>query len=382
MRETEATTEARRAMEVCNACRYCEGFCAVFPAMTMRREFSTGDLSYIANLCHNCKGCYYACQYAPPHPFNINVPQVLAQVRADTYEEYAWPGPLAGLFRRNGTVVSLVSAAGIALVLLLTMALVDHRVLYQPQTGPGAFYRVIPWWLMTALAGGTFLFSILALAMGFRNFWRDTGGRADELTRGRPLAVALHDILTLKNLGGGGGGCNDRDEAFSQARRRFHHAMFYGFLLCFASTSTATVYDHFLGMEAPYAFLSLPVQLGFWGGIGMVVGTAGLIWTKIVSDPAPAARNLLGADYALLVLLLLAASTGLLLLALRDTGAMGVLLAVHLGIILALFLVIPYSKMVHGVYRSAALLRHALERHPTPPPPGTAPSDRALGSAA
>jgi citrate/tricarballylate utilization protein len=382
MRETEATTDARRAMEVCNACRYCEGYCAVFPAMTMRREFTTGDLSYIANLCHNCRGCYYACQYAPPHPFNINLPQVLAQVRSETYEEYAWPGPLAGLFKRNGTVVSLATVAVIALTLVLTMALVDPRVLYQPQIGPGAFYRVIPWWLMVTLAGGTFLFSILALVMGFRNFWRDTGGRADELTRPKPLMVALHDILTLKNLGGGGGGCNDVDEGFSQVRRRFHHFMFYGFLLCFASTTTATFYDHFLGHEAPYPFWSLPVQLGTWGGVGMVIGTAGLIWVKIVSDPAPAARNLLGADYALLVLLFLAAFTGLLLLGLRDTGAMGVLLAVHLGVIFALFLVVPYSKMVHGVYRSAALLRHALERHPAPPPPGTGPSDRAVGSAA
>ncbi|MBB5694696.1 tricarballylate utilization 4Fe-4S protein TcuB [Muricoccus pecuniae] len=381
MRETEATTDARRAMEVCNACRYCEGYCAVFPAMTLRREFSTGDLSYIANLCHNCRGCYYACQYAPPHPFNINLPQVLAQVRSETYEEYAWPGPLAGLFKRNGTIVALATAAGIALTLLLTMALVDPRVLYQPQVGPGAFYRVIPWWLMVTLAGGTFLFSILALVMGFRNFWRDTGGRADELTRGRPLMTALHDILTLKNLGGGGGGCNDVDEGFSQLRRRFHHFMFYGFLLCFASTTSATFYDHFLGHVAPYPFWSLPVQLGTWGGVGMVIGTAGLIWTKIVSDPAPAARNLLGADYALLVLLFLSASTGLLLLGLRATGAMGVLLAIHLGVILALFVVVPYSKMVHGVYRSAALLRHALERHPTPPP-GDKPSDRALGSAA
>jgi citrate/tricarballylate utilization protein len=381
MRETEATTDARRAMEVCNACRYCEGFCAVFPAMAMRREFSTGDLSYIANLCHNCKGCYYACQYAPPHPFNINVPQVLAQVRAETYEEYAWPAPLAGLFKRNGTIVSLATAAGIALTLLLTMALVDPSVLYQPQIGPGAFYRVIPWWLMVTLAGGTSLFAVLALAMGFRNFWRDTGGRADEFRRAKPLAVALHDIFTLKNLGGGGGGCNDKDEGFSQLRRRFHHAMFYGFLLCFASTTTATFYDHIMGHPAPYPFWSLPVQLGTWGGLGMVVGTAGLIWVKIVSDPAPAARNLLGADYALLVLLFLAAATGLLLLALRDTGAMGVLLAVHLGVIFALFLVIPYSKMVHAVYRSAALLRHALERHPAPPP-GNKPSDRALGSAA
>ncbi|MBP0491716.1 tricarballylate utilization 4Fe-4S protein TcuB [Roseomonas indoligenes] len=381
MRETEATADARRALEVCNACRYCEGFCAVFPAMTLRREFTSGDLSYLANLCHNCRGCYYSCQYAPPHPWNINVPQVLAQVRAETYEEYAWPGPLAGLFKRNGTIVSLAMIAGIALALILTMALVDPSILYTPQQGPGAFYRVIPWWLMVTLAGGTSLFAVLALVMGFRNFWRDTGGRADELRPGRPLAVALHDILTLKNLGGGGGGCNDVDEGFSQVRRRFHHFMFYGFLLCFASTTSATFYDHFLGHEAPYPFLSLPVQLGFWGGVGMVIGTAGLIWTKIVSDPAPAARNLLGSDYALLVLLLMAAATGLLLLGLRDTGAMGVLLAVHLGVIFTLFAVIPYSKMVHGVYRSAALFRHALERRPTPPP-GNKPSDRALGSAA
>ncbi|WP_424136395.1 tricarballylate utilization 4Fe-4S protein TcuB [Roseomonas chloroacetimidivorans] len=381
MRETEATAEARRALEVCNACRYCEGYCAVFPAMTLRREFSSGDISYIANLCHNCRGCYYSCQYAPPHPWNINVPQVLAQVRSETYEEYAWPGPLAGLFKRNGTVVSLASVAVIALTLILTMAIVDPTVLYQPQVGPGAFYRVIPWWLMTTLAGGTFLFSLFALAMGFRNFWRDTGGRANELTRGRPLAQALHDIFTLRNLGGGGGGCNDVDEGFSQLRRRFHHFMFYGFLLCFASTTTATFYDHIMGHPAPYPFWSLPVQLGTWGGVGMVIGTAGLIWVKIVSDPAPAARHLLGSDYAMLVMLFLAAATGLLLLGLRDTGAMGVLLAVHLGVILSFFLIVPYSKMVHAVYRSAALLRHALERNPGPPP-GNKPTDRALGSAA
>ena len=361
MRETEGVKEARRELEICNACRYCEGFCAVFPAMTLRREFSGGDLSYLANLCHNCRGCYYACQYAPPHEFGLNLPQTLAQVRAETYEEYAWPRPLAGLFRRNGTVVSLAAALLIALVLVGTMALQDPEVLYRPQLGPGAFYRVVPWWLMVLLAGGTFLYALLALAMGARNFWRDTGGRAREIGEARPLAKALHDVLTLRNLGGGGGGCNDRDGDFSDARRRFHHLMFYGFLLCFASTTTATFYDHVIGHPAPYPFWSLPVQLGTWGGLGMVVGTAGLLWLKVTSDQEPAARNLLGADYALLVLLFLTAATGLLLLGLRGTGGMGVLLAVHLGVVLALFLVLPYSKMVHAVYRSAALLRNALE---------------------
>ncbi|MEM8843158.1 MAG: 4Fe-4S ferredoxin, partial [Pseudomonadota bacterium] len=64
--------EARRTMEICNACRYCEGYCPVFPAMERRRAFASADLGHLANLCHNCKGCWLACQYAPPHEFGLN----------------------------------------------------------------------------------------------------------------------------------------------------------------------------------------------------------------------------------------------------------------------------------------------------------------------
>ena len=39
---SQALADTRRAMEVCNACRYCETFCAVFPAMTLHREFAEG----------------------------------------------------------------------------------------------------------------------------------------------------------------------------------------------------------------------------------------------------------------------------------------------------------------------------------------------------
>jgi citrate/tricarballylate utilization protein len=41
---------------------------------------------------------------------------------------------------------------------------------------------------------------------------------------------------------------------------------------------------------------------------------------------------------------------------------MGVLLALHLGLVIGFFLVMPYSKMVHGIYRGLALLRHAQEK--------------------
>ena len=114
MPSTETLAEARRTMEICNACRYCEGYCAVFPAMELRRVFTDGDLGYLANLCHGCKGCYYACQYAPPHAFGLNVPKIFAELRTETYEDHAWPRPLARLFQRNGLVTVLITALALA----------------------------------------------------------------------------------------------------------------------------------------------------------------------------------------------------------------------------------------------------------------------------
>jgi citrate/tricarballylate utilization protein len=365
VQETDAVIEARREMEICNACRYCEGFCAVFPAMELRREFSAGDLSYLANLCHNCRGCYYACQYAPPHEWGINVPAVMAEVRAESYAEYAWPKPLASMFNRNGTVVSLIAALGIALVLILSMLLNTPGNFFGAHgTEPRSFYEIIPLWAMQVVSIATFGFSLLALAMGARNFWRDAGPQ--EKISPAAVAIALWDVLTLKNLGGGGNGCNDNSEAFSMRRRYLHHAMFYGFMLCFAATMTAFVYHTFFGWPAPYRFISVPVVFGTVGGILMIVGTVGLTAMKFVDDPLPSVRRLLGADVALLMMLAMIALTGLFLLAVRATGAMGMALAVHLGFILGFFLVLPYSKMVHGVYRSAALLRRAIERNMKP----------------
>jgi citrate/tricarballylate utilization protein len=359
MRETDAIAEARRNLEVCNACRYCEGYCAVFPAMELRREFPATDLGYLANLCHGCRGCFYACQYAPPHEFGINLPKVFAEIRQESYVEYSWPRAFGRLFERNGTVVSVAAALITALVMIGTALFQSPDRLFGTHRGEGAFYAVIPHNVMVLLAGSTFVFALVAIAVSIVKFWRAAGGGA--VPGGKPLLQGFRDAMTLKNLGGGGHGCNDRDGGFSTSRRNLHHLLFYGFLLCFVSTNVATFYHYGLGLQAPYDFLSLPVVLGTVGGIGMTVGATGLIWLKIVGDPEPLSRRLLGADYAMLVLLWLVAVTGLVLLAVRATPAMGITLAIHLGFVLALFVALPYSRMVHGAYRLAALVRAARE---------------------
>ncbi len=363
--ESETVAEARRQMEICNACRYCEGYCAVFPAMAMRRSFAEADLTHLANLCHGCKGCYHACQYAPPHAFGINIPATFAELRNETYAKHAWPAPMGSVFERNGTLVSLFAALGVALALVLTVALQDPAVLWTAQRGVGAFFRVIPHWLMISLGLLTFGFAIVAMAMGARSYWKATGGGGGAFAPA-PAAEAALDIATLRNLGGGGHGCNDVDEGFSTRRRWLHQALMYGFLLCFAATCTGTIYHYVFGWKSPHAFLSLPVQFGTWGGVLMMIGAAGLAHVKIITDPEPVSRKVMGGEFAMLGLLFLIAATGLLLLVVRHTGAMGLTMAIHLGLVFAFFLLMPYSKMVHGVYRGIALLRHAQEKRRAP----------------
>jgi citrate/tricarballylate utilization protein len=373
---SDGEAEVGRQLQICNACRYCESYCAVFPAMTRRLDFTKDDIHYLANLCHNCGACYHACQYAPPHEFAVNVPQAMAKVRVQTYANYAWPPAMGALYQRNGLVVSLALAVGLALFLLLAV-LSKGGLWHAPLAGN--FYAIFPHNLLVVVFGSVFGFSVLALCLGIGRFWRAQRPTVD-LKENMPLAQqsiavaaiklvasarleATHDALTLKYLGGGHGeGCNNADDAWTQWRKRFHHFTMYGFALCFASTSVATLYHYLLGLKAPYALGSLPVVLGILGGICLLIGPAGLFWLKTQRHPqhGDAAQNPM--DYGFIALLFFTSLTGLALMWWRDTGAMALLLAVHLGVVMALFLTMPYGKMAHGFYRCAALLKFAIEK--------------------
>ncbi len=347
--------EVARQLTICNGCRYCEGFCAVFPAMTRRLSFESADIHYMANLCHNCGACLHACQYAPPHEFAINVPRAMAQVRGKTYADYAWPAPLGRLYRQQGLTLSLALAAGLALFIWLAA---------EAPVGASDFYAIFPHNFLVSLFAPVFLFALLALALGVRRFWRDIG----PATTGAPLsapaaAEATHDALRLKYLDGGhGDGCHNEDDAFTHSRRRAHHLTFYGFMLCFAATSLGTVYHYALGWVAPYDLPSLPKVLGAVGGIMLCVGTASLLRLKLRrhplhGDPAQAAM-----DLGFIALLFLTSATGLLLWALRGHAQMALALSLHLGCVMALFATLPYNKFAHGIFRTASLLRYAVEK--------------------
>ena len=359
--ETAAEAEVGRVLQICNACRYCEGYCAVFPAMTRRLDFPKADIHYLANLCHSCGACLHACQYAPPHEFAVNVPQAMARVRQQTYSEFAWPRGLGTLYKRNGLTVALALAAGLALFLVL-MLMRQGSLWNAPLAGN--FYAVFPHGLLVQMFGAVFGFAVFALAVGVIRFWHAIApGIAPDGGRGAAAAEAAGDALRLRYLDGGHGqGCNNADDAWTPWRRRFHHLTFYGFALCFASTCVATLYHYALGWPAPYPLSSAPVLLGTTGGLGLVAGPIGLLWLNLRRHPLHDAPELQAMDRGFIALLLLTSASGLALLAWRDSGAMALWLAVHLGTVLALFATLPYGKFAHGVYRCAALLKWAVEK--------------------
>ena len=354
---TAGEIEVARQMQICNACRYCEGFCAMFPAMTRRLDFTKADTHYLANLCHNCGACYHACQYAPPHEFAVNVPLAMAKVRSETYIEYSWPRAMGVLYKRNGLTVCLALAAALSLFLILAVAL-NGPLIHTPIEGN--FYAIFPHNLLVSMFAPVFLFAILALGIGVSRFWRDISPGA--LSAPAALEAGSH-VLSLKYLGGGHGeGCNEADDRFSLWRRRFHHLTFYGFMLCFSATSVATLYHYVFGWQAPYPLLSLPVLLGTVGGIGLLIGPIGLFWLNWHRHPALGDAAQKTMDRGFIALLFFTSLTGLALLAWRDTGYMALLLAVHLGVVMALFATMPYGKFAHGIFRSAALLKSAIEK--------------------
>ncbi|MBK1639751.1 hypothetical protein CKO24_11930 [Rhodothalassium salexigens DSM 2132] len=343
-----AEDDARRTLNLCNVCGFCTGLCDVFAAAQRRPDLRAADLRHLAHLCHDCRSCFYDCQYAPPHRFAIGVPAALARVRLDHYGD---PRLAGGLFW--GAVVAVPAAM---------LLLVPGARLFAVHQGAGAFYAVLPHAVMSALAATGVALAGLWLAGRLGRFWLASAGPPVHWSW-RVVARGVADAVVLRNLGGGRGpGCHDRLGRTDRWRRWSHHAVVTGVALTAAATLVAAVYHAGLGRVAPYPLTSPPVWLGTLGGVFMLGGLAGLARRRRHRDQAPDHGPMARADRALRGRLAWVAASGLVLLALRDTPAMGLMLALHLGSVLGLTLTVPISKLAHGAFRTAALIREAGER--------------------
>ena len=343
-------SEAKRQSQICNACRYCEGFCNVFPAMHQMNLLHDHDMMKLAHMCHNCRGCYYSCQYAEPHEFAVNIPRTFAELRQNSWSHYT---PFA-------TLSQWIMKSSFSLIIIIFFILVFFLgliVVAPPKDDIVNFYDIISHKALISIFMPLFIIPYIFLLIGLMRFWRDIHkGKSFTLMA---LMRACKNAITMKNLNGGHGqGCYfEANEQYSHSRKYAHHLIAYGFLLCFLSTFSATILHYVFNSPAPYPFFSLPKLFGVPGGLMMVIGC---IWMCILKYKAPkdlGHKTHFYGEVAFILLLGSIALTGLGLYFLNDfITLIKPLLIIHLVLVACLFIITPFSKMVHIFYRIIAMM--------------------------
>jgi citrate/tricarballylate utilization protein len=346
--------EAERQLNVCNSCRYCEGYCPVWPVLEMLTEINDSNLRHLSNLCHDCRDCYTACMYTAPHEFALNPPEVFSGIRLETYRQYSWPARPAWA---RGVPGIAALAAAIA-VIVVALAVLLHSTADQNMASP---YRLLPHWVLIGIVSAPVVWGVVVTVLAGCRYWKDVHGPLRALARPVTWMVTLTDGLRLRYMRGGGAECAYPGDEPSGRRRALHTWLVGGLFLCLLSTIAAGVQQELLGWQPPYPFLSVPPLAGTLGGVAMIVGTAGLLAEKRRSREDLSTPAMRDADFALLSSLLLLAVSGLLTLLLRSTPLFLTVLVIHLVAVLTCFAVAPYSKFMHFVYRLLSIYKFRLD---------------------
>nr|MDT0662248.1 tricarballylate utilization 4Fe-4S protein TcuB [Micromonospora sp. DSM 115978] len=357
--------EAERQLNICNSCRYCAGYCPVWPALELRTDLTQGDITQLANLCHDCRDCFSACMYTAPHEFDLNPPKIFTQVREQTYRRYVWPRSVPAWMAGWRGVIGW--SVLVTLLLVALSYLTTGRVL-MVEANPGSPYEIIPHTLMVLVAAAPSVWALGVLVVAVGWYWRDIHGRLRDLARLDLWPKSLVQGVHLRHMRGGGQECDYPADVPSPLRRRFHLAVSYGFGLCLVSTTSAAAMQKVLGLLPPYPYFSVPVITGTVGGFAMVVGCVGLMVLKRHSDPELGTDTMRKADYGFLWALLILSVSGLLTLFLRTTPLFGAVLVAHLASVIVAFAITPYTKFVHWIYRLLAIYKDNLDTTPRPQP--------------
>ena len=358
MNRLNTENEAIRQYMICNACRHCEGFFPVWDAMERRNFLEAKDIKYFSYLCHDCRDCFYACPYSEPHEYGLNIPKLNSDTRVEIHRNETWPKPLTRVLNGTylaGTGILILSAAVLFSVVIYLNGLSS---LYSPQD---SVYSVVPYefLVIVGMVLGIYVIAMWLVQGAF--FWRDIGGNRSGILNIKYHALAIKDVISHRWFKGGGSGCDYPQENGTRTRMVFHMLMFFGILLAILATSSAAVIQHIIGYFPPYPVLSLPVLSGTLGGLMIISGAFGFLYMKSVSDKTKANSTMIKMDYWVVYLLLFTAITGMFSLVTRTYSYMGLVFLIHLSFVGTLYIVAPYSKLNHIIFRYLALLKEKSE---------------------
>jgi citrate/tricarballylate utilization protein len=344
--QESSSAEAIRQLQICNACRYCEGYCSVWDALDRRHDLSASDAYYFSSLCHDCRECYVVCPFTEPHEYAINIPKILGTVRLETYEENVKPGFMKAALRHPFSISSAVTAlslAGVFLFILLEKGGISLNSTYTlPEVISPQLYR------LTTVP--VYIYVVGLWVLEGHSYWKSISSEKKGPGVGiMSVLKGIYDAFSHRNFRGGGAGCNFPSEKGGNFRLIFHPMVFFGFIAALISIS-------FYPDTSPvisYSYLA--------GSLLMFIGASALITGKEISWKSAEVRGMRGIDMPFSILISLSGITGVLLILFLGSGHDWIIFGIHDALVLSLFLLAPFGKFIHPVFRILALIKNRSE---------------------
>ncbi|MEW5944580.1 MAG: quinone-interacting membrane-bound oxidoreductase complex subunit QmoC [bacterium] len=334
----------------CFQCAACSGICPISPdAKPFPRKEMLWTVWGLKDrllkdpdvwLCHQCNDCSVNC------PRGGSPGEVLNAVRSLAFAHYAFPRFMGAALSR-AVYLPLLFAFPAALFLLILGA-TGH--LHIPE-GRIVFSHFFPETYVDAVFLAVTALMLAFFAVGVSRFWRSIAETAPPGHRGSILPAVINAAIEILT--------HSRFKECGSGRPRFtaHLAVFYGFVMLFATTSFVFIGLYVFHVETP---LSLANPVKILGNAGAAVLLAGILLT-LANRLAAAARVGRGNyhDWLFIVVVLLVTLTGILSeitrLANLPAAAYPMYFA-HLVFIFFLIAYLPYSKFAHAVYRTVAIV--------------------------
>jgi len=355
----------------CYQCATCSSVCELAPADSPfpRRQVLLAQWGLFDQLmgdpapwlCHQCNDCSVRC------PRDVAPGDIMAVLRAMVVEKLAFPsslGRLVGNVRKTwpllvfGPILFWVVLLGITTGLQMHEA--HHGLVPSAQMGQFFYDQLVPHYLIYSVYFAAVGWVCLALFVSGTKFWKMMGD-AQQRTGSfiGSLLGAVLDIGTHKKF-------STCDRGVPK-RRWGHFLLMWGFVGAAITSGFAVVYLYrdtvfFSWLNLQHAY---PVPITHWvkwlGNISAVLLVVGgvLLFVNRLTRGDKLVGQTTAFDRFFLWLVLAVIGTGVLTEIIRytvDAPMLGLgVYIVHLGVVLSLFLTLPYSKFAHIFYRTLAM---------------------------
>jgi len=310
--------------------------------------------------CHQCNDCSANC------PRGAKPGDVMAALRTLAIERYAVPGFLARAYREPQYLPLIF---GVPLLMLLALLYAFQGLTYP--AGDVVYKRFIPDVYIEVAGILVAGLAVLAAAVGLLRFWRDLrlgtavpgpGTMAATPPLGEGLestfAATMADIVKHRDFQACSG---------DNLRMYGHMGVFFGTPFLLFATALAALYS-LLGLELDGLAAVAVKVTGNLGGVMLLGGVLLLGYNRLRARQGDwgAARY---QDWLFILLIFVNVFTGMAVQLARVANVPAVaypVYVVHLAIVFASFLYLPYGKLAHAYYRAAALtaLRHGGKTSP------------------